>query len=203
LPGGWHGPPRPGDRIVACSGPPGAPTPAGTGGQGAASPPAACRTKGPLPHLFSTTARYDLNVDNAGNGIDSLARCNVGPIALRVPIADLKGSGDVVGVYASTERPVTTDAAARGAGGKPVLRKTTEWKQVSRLRNPLINEVVIPRHLKDQGDPQASRTAAAPPRGAGGSRGRPAPVEGAPPTIDAPGRRPMGDPTPRDPRRHR
>ena len=93
--------------------------------------------------------RPGIGFGNAGNGIDSLARYNVSSIALQVPIADVKGTGDVIGVYASTERPVTSYAAVRDAAGKPALKKTTTWTQVSRLGNPLINEVVIPRYLKD------------------------------------------------------
>jgi Domain of unknown function (DUF4331) len=34
--------------------------------------------------------------------------------------------------------------------GRKFLQKTTEWQQVSRLGNPLINELLIPTQLKDK-----------------------------------------------------
>lgn len=101
--------------------------------------------------------RPGIGTGNAGGGIDSLARYNVHTIAVQVPIPQLKGRGnDIVGVYASTERPVVTHDIRRGTrlvGGRRVpfqtVRERTEFRQVSRLGNPLINEVVIPRHRKD------------------------------------------------------
>lgn len=94
--------------------------------------------------------RPGIGTGNVGNGIDSLARYNVSSIALQVPISKVKGKGDVIGVYASTDRLVTRYRAVKNARGRAVLRKTVGWKQVSRLGNPLINEVIIPRYLKDQ-----------------------------------------------------
>ncbi|MFN2468669.1 MAG: DUF4331 domain-containing protein [Gaiellaceae bacterium] len=76
---------------------------------------------------------------NAGGGKDFLSGYNVHSIALQIPIAQLKGK-KVVGVWSSTERRnVTVNGRVR-----------TGWTQVSRLGNPLINEVIIPTGLKDQ-----------------------------------------------------
>ena len=102
--------------------------------------------------------RTGIGTGNQGNGVDTLARYNVNTIALQLPIAELKGAeGDVVGVYASTERPVDTvkiTKATRRVKGVRVttqrVKRVREWRQVSRLGNPLVNEVIIPRYLKDR-----------------------------------------------------
>ncbi|HYX21323.1 MAG TPA: DUF4331 domain-containing protein [Thermoanaerobaculia bacterium] len=79
---------------------------------------------------------------NHGGGTNSTAGYNVHSIALSVPIGKLTANGSaptdtadpnaVVSMWSSTWR--------RNAGG---------WYQVSRLGNPLINEVVIPLGMKD------------------------------------------------------
>ncbi len=88
---------------------------------------------------------------NAGGGKDDVAGYSVHSIVLQVPEADVTRDGQpvaganagnaVVGVWASTERRRLT------VGGK---RQRAGWQQVSRLGNPLINEVVIPLGRKDQ-----------------------------------------------------
>lgn len=89
--------------------------------------------------------RPDIGTGNQGNGVDTASAYNVLSVALQVPNTKLTGSGNsIVGVYASTERPVKK-LVGKGAN----KRLTTEWVQVSRLGNPLINEVVIPRFRKD------------------------------------------------------
>ena len=87
-------------------------------------------------------------VGNQGGGKDFLAGYAVHTVALQLPIAQFDTASHVVGVWAYTERQVVTvgDGAKRkrrGAGEKP------KWQQVSRLGNPLVNEVVIPTTLKD------------------------------------------------------
>ncbi len=103
--------------------------------------------------------RAGIGFGNQGNGVDSLARYNVHSVALQVPISTLRGRSKtpVVGVFASTERPVQRYAVqTRHKMVKGVRVKTqktrmwTEWKQVSRLGNPLVNEVLIPRYQKDR-----------------------------------------------------
>jgi hypothetical protein len=89
-------------------------------------------------------------------GRDNLAGFNVHSIVLQVPITDLTvdhkmptGTSDphaVIGVYASASRhKVTVLGGADGttSGSGPFV-------QVSRLGEPLINEVVIPLGLKDK-----------------------------------------------------
>ena len=80
-------------------------------------------------------------------GQDTLAGFNVSTIALQVPKADLALNGDpegnpVIGIWSSTERQ--TLQLAPGSA-KP----TGDYVQVSRLGNPLVNEVVVPAGLKD------------------------------------------------------
>lgn len=93
---------------------------------------------------------------NHGGGTNSLAGYNVHAIALSVPIAKLTKNGTaptdpadpnaVISMWSSTWRRQTTTLQSNGS----VPVGTGTWVQVSRLGNPLINEVVIPLGLKDQ-----------------------------------------------------
>jgi hypothetical protein len=85
-----------------------------------------------------------------GGGKDFFAGYAVHSIALQVPLSQLdNGSNHVVGVWAATERPVVKVSLAKWRGRK-LVKKENEWQQVSRLGNPLINEVIIPTPLKDK-----------------------------------------------------
>jgi len=95
-----------------------------------------------------------LGVPPADNNTpDSTAGFNVHSIAIEVPIETLTsnarrpGSASdpaaVVGVWSTASRPSIT---TRTAGGE---KHSSRLVQVSRLGNPLVNEVVIPRLLKD------------------------------------------------------
>ena len=92
---------------------------------------------------------------NAGGGKDDLAGYNVHTIALQVPeaqvtrdgrpVASATGADAVVGVWSSTERPrVQVYGKSRGPSNR------SGEVQVSRLGNPLVNEVVIPLGQKDR-----------------------------------------------------
>jgi hypothetical protein len=74
-----------------------------------------------------------------GGGKDFFAGYAVHSIALQIPIAELKAKNSTIGVWSSTERRNVTVA------GK--VRKG--WTQVSRIGNPLVNEVVVPTKFKD------------------------------------------------------
>jgi Domain of unknown function (DUF4331) len=76
---------------------------------------------------------------NMGGGKDFLSGYNVHTIALQVPIAQVDTANHVIGVWSSTDRQNVTVNGVLHRG----------WTQVSRLGNPLINEVVIPTGLKD------------------------------------------------------
>jgi hypothetical protein len=92
---------------------------------------------------------------NAGGGKDDLAGYNVHSVVLQVPEAQVtrdakpvgaaNAANAVVGVWASTERE-TVSVTGRG----DERRARTEEVQVSRLGNPLVNEVVIPLGQKDK-----------------------------------------------------
>jgi hypothetical protein len=85
-----------------------------------------------------------------GGGKDFFAGYAVHSIELQVPLSQLdNGSSHVVGIWAASERPVVSVSLAKWRGRK-FLKKATEWRQVSRLGNPLINELLIPTQLKDK-----------------------------------------------------
>jgi hypothetical protein len=86
---------------------------------------------------------------NMGGGKDFFAGYAVHGIALQIPISQLDDSDHVVGVWATTERPQMKIRSYRQKGIKRYSEKR-EWVQVSRLGNPLINEVIIPTKLKDR-----------------------------------------------------
>ena len=99
---------------------------------------------------------------NQGGGKDDLAGYGVHAIALQIPKSDVTVDGKpvsgptasnaVVGVWTSTERPrVQVQGLASAAKKRRHGKKSGEdnFVQVSRLGNPLVNEVVIPLGQKD------------------------------------------------------
>ena len=89
---------------------------------------------------------YGANASEVGT--DTLAGYNVNSVALQVPKATLALLGNdsrnpVIGVWSTTDR-----RAARVASGAP-SGDSGAFVQVSRLGNPLVNEVVVPLALKD------------------------------------------------------
>jgi len=91
----------------------------------------------------------------AANGVDDLKQANVHSIVLQVPIEMLTASGGkptsvtdpdaVLGIWAAASRRKAT-VLHRESAGKAV---SGPWVQVSRLANPLFNEVVVPLGQKD------------------------------------------------------
>ncbi|MBF6170666.1 DUF4331 domain-containing protein [Nocardia blacklockiae] len=80
-------------------------------------------------------------------GTDTLAGTNVNTVVLQVPMRDLAlkndpGRNPVIGVWSDTERHTLQ---LTPGGATPVGASV----QVSRLGNPLVNEVVVPTGLKD------------------------------------------------------
>ena len=78
-----------------------------------------------------------------GGGKDFFAGYAVHSIALQVPVSMLDNKSHVIGMWTATDRPqiqIRTKADWRRA----------HWQQVSRLGNPLINELLIPTELKDK-----------------------------------------------------
>jgi len=86
--------------------------------------------------------------------VDTLSTLNVHSIAIQVPISKLTSDGSmpsdpmsskaVLGVWAAASRRKVriTDKADKGGSGP--------WVQVSRLGNPLFNEVIVPLGRKDE-----------------------------------------------------
>jgi hypothetical protein len=76
-----------------------------------------------------------------GGGKDFLAGYGVHSIALQIPKSQLDNGGNhTIGVWAATDRQRVGVWHAKAHG---------KWVQVSRLGNPLINEVIIPTDDKD------------------------------------------------------
>ena len=95
-------------------------------------------------------------------GFDSLRSFNVNTIALQVPKTVLAAGGNVganpvIGVWSTTSRDTTRTLAATNAAPKTSTSRSSDTvdtstgplAQVSRLGNPLVNELVVPANLKD------------------------------------------------------
>ncbi|HEY2792130.1 MAG TPA: DUF4331 domain-containing protein [Micromonosporaceae bacterium] len=88
-------------------------------------------------------------------GVNATDRVNVHSIAIQVPISDVRQTGShkpaandpraVIGVWTAALRRQVTVAHAAPAPNTC----TGPWMQVSRLGNPLVNEVIIPMSEKD------------------------------------------------------
>ena len=96
-----------------------------------------------------------IGLGNQGGGKDDVAGYNTKSFVLQVPerevtrdrksVADMSSKNAVVGVWSTTERKrgsVLSSGRKHGKRGR--------WVQVSRLGNPLINEVIIPIGRKDK-----------------------------------------------------
>jgi hypothetical protein len=103
-----------------------------------------------LGRIFDTVNLTGAGLGNQGGGVDDLAGYAVQSIVLQVPESDVtrdrksvandKAANAVVGVWASTERQ---SISVRGHGHG-------RFRQISRLGNPLVNEVIIPLGQKDR-----------------------------------------------------
>ena len=109
----------------------------------------------PLGRVFDSVNLSGAGTGNIGGGVDDLAGFGVHSIILQIPEnavtrdgRTVTGANDpeaVIGVWASTDRRrlqvTNSDRDADSQG---------EWVQVSRLANPLVNELVIPYNQKDK-----------------------------------------------------
>jgi hypothetical protein len=99
----------------------------------------------------------------AGSGVDATHDFNVHSIALRIPKTMLTMDGSnptnpasatsVIGVWAAASR---RRAEVRGIGNG-LNHESGPWVQVSRLGNPLVNEVLIPMGSKDYWNSQPAQ----------------------------------------------
>jgi Domain of unknown function (DUF4331) len=111
------------------------------------------------PFFVDLGATFDLLTirkvpGNKGKGVDGLSGYDVLTIALQVPKARLTKDGQapsaaannhIIGIYDTAERQQT-----RMINGDGTVSFSGPWMQVSRLGNPLVNEVVIPLKDKDR-----------------------------------------------------
>jgi hypothetical protein len=108
--------------------------------------------------LPALTAAEDANDAVNPFGFDTFSGFNVNTIALELPATALTRDGappaaatGTIGVYASTARQMLT--VRRGTphlgAGKPLVRGLRDFRQVSRMANPLVNELIIPIGQKD------------------------------------------------------
>ncbi|MGO9582691.1 MAG: DUF4331 domain-containing protein [Acidimicrobiales bacterium] len=91
-------------------------------------------------------------------GINTLAGLNVHSVAIQVPIRDLTRNGTrptvytaaeaAIGIWTTASRQKTLIYGSPGTHAGP-------WTQISRLGNPLVNEVIIPMGVKDYWNTQA------------------------------------------------
>jgi Domain of unknown function (DUF4331) len=89
-----------------------------------------------------------------GAGVDSIEQVNVHSLVIQVPMAHLTRDGrvprdpmaqnSVIGVWGAASRQ---KGMSRGYGYR---RSAGPWQQVSRLGNPLFNEVIVPLDRKDE-----------------------------------------------------
>jgi hypothetical protein len=118
------------------------------------------------PFFVDLGATFDaINVrvgtGNRGQGKDDLSGYSTSATVLQIPeklvtrngksVSSPDAGNAVVGVWSSTDRrrlQVTNASLVRNAAGKQ--RKRNRFVQVSRLGNPLVNEVVIPLGQKDR-----------------------------------------------------
>jgi hypothetical protein len=104
--------------------------------------------------------RPNIGLGNQGGGKDDVAGYNTKSFVLQVPerevtrdgkqVADMKAGNAVVGVWSTTERRRGSVLGSAATGRKQGSRSGKHWVQVSRLGNPLINEVIVPIGKKDK-----------------------------------------------------
>jgi hypothetical protein len=99
--------------------------------------------------FFADLRVFDLlyGGDLSETGQDTLASTNVNAWSLQVPLAEVTQNGDpernpVIGVWSTTDRKTLQLSPGMATPVGPDV-------QVSRLGNPLVNEVVLPAGLKD------------------------------------------------------
>ena len=104
-------------------------------------------------YLPALTPAEDVDTVNPF-GVNRFAGFNISTIAIEVPISRVTSDGKpatasknpVIGVYANTSRQKVT---VLGEDDKPKAVDDGQWVQVSRMANPLVNELIITTPFKD------------------------------------------------------
>ncbi len=100
-----------------------------------------------LGQLRPFLGAYKPATREAQEPVDFFAGYNVHTTSIKVPIDQLtQGNEPVIGVWSTASRPKVR-VFSQNNGANPVSRG--RFVQVSRLGNPLVNEVVVPLGLKD------------------------------------------------------
>jgi Domain of unknown function (DUF4331) len=117
------------------------------------------------PFFVDLGAAFDainvrMGTGNEGAGRDDLSGYWTSTTVMQIPesrvtrdgkqVDDADARNSVVGVWSTTERRRLQVTNAKGKPPKKAGRKKNKWVQVSRLGNPLVNEVVIPLGMKDR-----------------------------------------------------
>jgi hypothetical protein len=115
---------------------------------------------GDLRPIANLHATFGLPTLSAAPGVNSTASVNVHSIALQVPISDIAGGGtaptstsataSTVGIWTTASRRKARVLNANGGTGV----ETGPYVQISRLGNPLFNEVLVPLTAKDKWNAQ-------------------------------------------------
>jgi hypothetical protein len=109
----------------------------------------------PFEQDHNTFGLYNTGLGQMAAGVNSTAGVNVHSIALQVPKSDLavNGATPTSASSASSVIGVWTTASRQAARVLTALQGTQvqsgPWVQVSRLGNPLVNEVIVPMAKKD------------------------------------------------------
>jgi len=116
---------------------------------------------GDLRPIANLHATFGLPALQAAKGVNTLASANVHTMALQVPITDLTAGGHqptnplaahaVIGVWTTASRQKARVLIGQGDPGV----SSGPWTQISRLGNPLFNEVLVPLARKDYWNAQA------------------------------------------------
>jgi len=105
---------------------------------------------GPRDEGFYIDLEGNFDLLNLRNpGVDTTSGFNVHTIALEIPKARLTAAGDTdgnIGVWSTASRPKATVLGTNGRSPKV----SGVHVQVSRLGNPLVNEILLPLSIKDK-----------------------------------------------------
>jgi len=97
---------------------------------------------------------FNLRSLAANGGVDSLRGFNVNTLAVEVPIQNLTRTGTIPASSTAPGAVIGVFATASRRGTQVINADNTRstsgpWRQISRLGNPLVNELIIPLGLKD------------------------------------------------------
>jgi len=113
---------------------------------------------GARPPLPIQTAAEDANDFANPFGVNAFSGFNVNTIAIEVPLTRLTLGGaapsdatKLIGIYASTSRNQQTRRTGAPVvdQDRPLTKQSKPFRQVSRMGNPLVNELIIPIGMKD------------------------------------------------------